>query len=302
MELNYQYLRYFWTVAHEGSISRAAKRLHLAPSTVSAQIRLLQEQLGHSLLERSGRGMALTEHGEVVARYCDDIFALGEELLDVVRAESSPRHAYRLKVGVATNLPKTVALRLLQPCLNLPDFPVHLVVSEDHTGPLIDLMSVHHLDLLLVDRAIALGSDVPLESVLLGSSGISIVGTPAIAAKYLLNFPQSLDGAPMLLPDPRSAMRRLLEVHFAGAGIRPHVVAEFDDSGLMKAFGRTGAGLFPVPSLVAQEVAQAYGVIELGALEGIEESFYAVLSPGRRANPAVSAILQEASKIFGLIK
>ena len=298
MDLNYQYLRYFWTVAREGSVTAAAKRLHLAPSTVSAQVRLLQEELGHPLLERTGRGMTLTEHGEVVLRYADDIFALGEELMDVVRAESGPRHAYRLKVGVATNLPKTLALRLLQPCLELPEFPVHLVVTEDHASPLIDAMSVHHLDLLLVDEAVALGAGMPLESVLLGSTGVSLMASPAVAARHLVDFPKSLDGAPMLLPDPGSAMRRLLEVFFAGAGIRPHVIAEFDDSALMKAFGRMGTGIFPVPALVASEVAQEYGVVELGTLDGVAESFYAVLVPGRRANPAVSAILESARRIF----
>ncbi|MCP4805168.1 MAG: LysR family transcriptional regulator [Proteobacteria bacterium] len=302
MDLNYQYLRYFWTVAREGSVTAAAKRLHLAPSTVSAQVRLLQEELGHPLLERTGRGMLLTEHGEVVLRYADDIFALGEELLDVIRSDGRPRHAYRLKVGVATNLPKTVALRLLSPCLSLPDFPVHLVVSEDHAEPLIGAMSVHHLDLVLVDKAVAIGVGSQLESVRLGASGVSLMAAPAVAARHLVDFPRSLDGAPMLLPDSGSAMRRLLEIYFADAELRPHVVAEFADSALMKAFGRTGRGIFPVPSLVADEVAQEYGVVELGQIEGLAETFYAVLVPGRRANPAVSAILTSARQIFGSIE
>lgn len=299
MQLNYQYLRYFWTVAREGSVSRAARRLHLAPSTVSAQVRLLQDQLGYALLERSGRGMVLTERGEVVLRYADDIFALGEELMDVVRSESGPRHAYRLKVGVAINLPKTVALRLIQPGLTVPDYPVHLVVNEAHSQPLLRALATHDVDLLLLDEAVALTADVAAESVRLGSTGVTLMGTPAVVARHLVDFPGSLDGAPLLLPDIGSAMRRELEVYFANAGLRPHVVAEFDDSALMKAFGRTGMGLFPVPSLVATEVAQAFGVVELGEIEDVSESFYAVLLPGRRANPAVAAILEAARQIFG---
>lgn len=279
-------------------MTAAARRLHLAPSTVSAQVRLLQEELGHPLLERTGRGMSLTEHGEVVMRYADDIFALGEELMDVVRTETGPRHAYRLKVGVATNLPKTVAMRLLRPCLALPEFPVHLVVSEDHPGPLVDALSIHQLDLALTDAPVALGS-VALESVLLGQSGVSLMASPSVAARHLVGFPDSLDGAPMLLPDSGSAMRRLLEGYFAAEEIRPHVVAEFGDSALMKGFGRVGAGIFPVPSFVQREVAQEYGVVELGRLPGVEESFYAVLVPGRRGNPAVASILSEGIRMFG---
>jgi LysR family transcriptional regulator, transcriptional activator of nhaA len=298
MALNYQHLRYFWTVAREGSVSRAAKRLHLVPSTVSAQIHMLEEELGRQLLVRKGRGMVVTEHGAVVRRYADEIFAVGEELLDVVRAETGPRYTNRFRVGITNNLPKSVAQRLLTPTLHLPEHPVHLIIKEDHNEMLIADLSLHHLDLVVTDSPVGLAADVKLESIPLGGSGVSLMAGPQLAARHLLDFPASLDGAPLLLPDPRSAMRALVEQYLASAGIRPRVVAEFGDRALMKSFGRDGAGIFPVPSLVETEVATRFGVVCLGRLEGIEERFYAVLDPGRRSNPAVQAVLRDAENFF----
>lgn len=298
LELNYQHLRYFWTVAREGSVTRAAKRLHVVPSTVSAQIHMLEEELGRQLLVRKGRGMLVTEHGAVVRRYADEIFAVGEELLDVVRAETGPRYTTRFRVGINNNLPKSVAQRLLASSLQLPEHPVHLIIQEDNNERLIADLSLHHLDLVLTDSPVGLAANMKLESVPLGSSGVSLMASPRLAAHHLLDFPNSLQGAPMLLPDPESAMRPLIDQYLASLGVRPRVVAEFGDSALMKSFGRDGAGIFPVPALVETEVATRYGVVCLGRLEGVAERFYAVLDPGRRSNPAVQAVLREAEDFF----
>ena len=298
MELNYQHLRYFWTVAREGSVSRAAKRLHLVPSTVSAQIHILEEQLGRQLLVRKGRGMIVTEHGAVVRRYADEIFAVGEELLEVVRAESGPRYTTRFRVGITNNLPKSVAQRLIAPSLKLPENPVHLVIREDHNEMLIADLSLHHLDMVLTDSPVGLAADVQLESIPLGGSGVSLMASPKLAARHMLDFPRSLEGAPILLPDPQSAMRTLVEQYLSSVGVRLRVVAEFGDSALMKGFGRDGAGIFPVPSLVEDEVAMRFGVVCVGRLEGLEERFYAVLDPRRKSNPAVQAVLREAQAFF----
>ncbi|MFT5684333.1 MAG: LysR family transcriptional activator of nhaA [Myxococcota bacterium] len=296
--LNYQHLRYFWMTAREGSLTRASKRLKLAPSTVSAQIRLLEEALDRKLFERKRRTLVLTEHGQVVKEYADDIFALGEEMLEVTRSETNPRHAYQMRVGVSNNLPKLVAWRLLHPVLHLENFPVHLVCVEDHAERLVADLAVHHLDLVLADTPVGLVSDVDSESRLLGECGVTLMAAPQVAAHYLLDFPNSLSNAPMLLPDTGSGMRRLLEEFFSSREMRPRIVAEFGDSALMKAFGQEGAGVFPVPSMVCDQVASQYRVVRLGELEGLRERFYAVTLKSRLENPAVKAIFKSAGDLL----
>lgn len=294
--LNYQHLRYFWVTAREGNLTRASRLLSLAPSTVSAQIRSLEEAVGHELFDRSGRGLQLTERGQVVKEYADDIFALGQELVDAVRSETGPRHAYRLRVGVGNDLPKLVAWEFLSPALRVEGFPVHLVVHEDRADRLVADLAVHHLDLVLADAPVGLSSDVHAESVLLGSSGVTLMAAPALASRVLAGFPGSLQDAPVLLPEVGSTMRGLLETWFERTRIRPRIVAEFGDSALLKAFGQEGAGVFPVPTVVREAVEAQYRVVSIGELEDTWERFYAVAMPTRMNNPAVDAVLRAAEQ------
>ncbi|MFT7519263.1 MAG: LysR family transcriptional activator of nhaA [Kiritimatiellia bacterium] len=295
-DLNYQHLRYFWMVAREGNLTRAAARLRLAPSTVSAQIKTLSEHLGYPLFERRGRQLHLTEYGQVVREYADDIFALGEELVDAVRSETRLRHAYRLRVGVSNNLPKSVAYKLLAPALAVEGFPVHLVCREDHVERLVADLAIHHLDLVLADAPVALASDVAADSILLGGTGVSLLGTPALVSRHLANFPLSLNDAPVLLPESGSNMRELMERYFQQRNIRPRVVAEFGDSALLKAFGQAGSGLFPVATLVAETVCSQYRCVTLGTLDSVlRENFYAITAANKRKNPAVAAVLDAAA-------
>lgn len=291
MWLNYQHLHYFWVVARAPSLTAAARQLSLAPSTVSAQIKQLEEALEQPLFERRGRRLALTEHGRVVLAYADDIFALGEELIDAARNQVGPQHVHRFRVGVGNNVPKTVAYRLLSPACELDGYPVHLACVQDKGDALIAQLVAHHLDLVITDQAFGLARDNRVESRILGACGVSLMAAPRLAARYLSEFPHSLDGAPMLLPDQDSSMRILVTNHFQSLGIRPHVVAEFGDSALLKSFGQAGMGVFPVPSLVADDVAHNYQVVEIGRLGGVRERFFAAFPSSRDTHPAVRAVL-----------
>ena len=294
-DLNYQHLRYFWMVAREGKLTQAAQRLRLSPSTISTQIKALEDQLGHPLFERRGRQLHLTEYGQVVREYADDIFALGEELVDAVRHEIRLQHAYRLRVGVSNNLPKSVAYQLLSPALRVENFPVHLIVREDHAERLVAELGIHQLDLVLSDAPVALASDIAADSLLLGRTTVTILGSPEVVAPYLAGFPQSLNGAPMLLPEVGSNMRSIMDRFFEQENIRPKVVAEFGDSALLKSFGQAGAGLYPVASLVADSVCAQYHSVTLGCLDfGMFENFYAITARSKRHNRAVLAVLNAA--------
>ena len=295
MNLNYQHLYYFWIVARAPSLTAAAHRLDLSPSTVSTQIKVLEEKIGQPLFERRGRGLVLTARGRVALAYADDIFSLGDELIETLRSSiGSPSHAYRLRVGFNNNFPKLLAYHLLSPSIHCDGFPVHLVCVQGDPSSLAADLAVHHFDLVITDQPVSLASELPIESQLLCKTSVSLMGTPDLVSRYRDQFPHSLQNAPLLLPTPDAQMRQILELYFHRQHIQPHVVAEFGDSALLKSFGQEGVGLFPIPSLVVDAVSSQYHVEELGVLEGIEEEIFVVFSSDSAQNVAIKSILDHA--------
>lgn len=292
--LNYHHLLYFWTVVREGGVARAAHKLRLAQPTVSGQLRLLESALGEKLLERSGRRLVLTEVGRLVHRYADEIFGLGQELADVLRGRPGGRPV-RLTVGIADVVPKLIAHRLLTPALRLPD-PVRLEVREDSHERLLGELAVHGLDLVITDAPVAPATRVRAFNHLLGDTPVSLFATPRMAARLRRDFPRSLDGAPMLLPSPHTALRRGLEAWFDAVGVRPRVVAELDDSALIKVFGQQGLGVVPAPEAIASAIRRMYGIVPIGRAGKLRESYYAISVERRLVHPAVRAISDSARK------
>ncbi len=290
--LNYHHLRYFWTAAREGSIRRACEKLLVSQPTVSTQIRQLEKSLGEKLFARVGRNLVLTDAGRTVYRYADEIFALGQQIPDAICGKSS-LHEMKLVVGVADVLPKLIAYRLLEPALRLPE-PVHFVCREGRAEDLLADLAVHRLDLVLSDAPVAPAIHVRAFNHLLGECGISIFGTAVLAKRYRRNFPQSVDGAPMLLPTENTTLRQVLEQWFHAEAIRPATAAEFEDSALLKVFGQAGLGLFPVPAAIEDEVQRQYRVRIAGRIEAARTQFYAISTERKLRHPAVKAISEAA--------
>jgi LysR family transcriptional activator of nhaA len=296
--LNYHHLLYFYTVAREGSIARACAVLHLTQPTVSSQLRTLEDAFGEKLFERRGRGLVLTEMGTLVYRYAEEIFALGRELQETMQGRPTGR-PLRFRVGVAEAIPKLLAHRLLAPALGLA-VPVRLVCREDESDRLLADLSLHALDLVLLDAPAGSGVKARVFNHLLGESGMTIFGAPALARRVRLRFPRSLDGAPFLLPGPGTMLRQSLEQWMEREEIRPLVAAEIGDSAVLKTFGGAGAGLFAAPSAVEHDVCRQYQVRVAGRLPKIRERFYAVSVERRLKHPAVVAITQAArTEVFG---
>jgi LysR family transcriptional activator of nhaA len=294
--LNYHHLLYFWMVAREGSIARAGEQLRLAQPTISGQIRMLEEQLGEKLFQKSGRNLVLTDVGRTVFEYADQIFALGREMLDTLKDRPTGRPV-RFHVGVTDEVSKIIAYRFLQPALSLPS-PVSVVCREGPLDRLLGDLAIHALDLVLADTPMASTIKVKAYSHLLGDSTISICGAPRMAAQYRNGFPQSLSGAPFLLPTESKTLRRVLEQWFAKEGIRPRVAGEFDDSALLKTFGQAGAGLFAVPTAIRDEVGRQYGVAAVGQLDEVRERYFAISVERRLKHPAVLAISEAAHELL----
>jgi LysR family transcriptional activator of nhaA len=292
--LNYHHLLYFWTVAREGTIARACEKLLLAQPTISAQLKSLEKSLGHKLFRRSGRNLELTEMGQMVYRYADQIFTLGRELKETVHGQHGGL-PLRLLVGVADVLPKLVAFELIRPALLLSD-EMQIVCRENSPDHLLGELATHELDVVLSDAPAPPTVKVRAYNHLLGESPVSVFGTPQLVAKYRQGFPGSLTGAPLLLPSGNTVVRRAFELWLVKTGIRPRIVGEFDDTALMKVFGQAGTGLFIGPAVIEDEIKRQFEVQVLGRLPEVREQFYAISVERRLKHPAVVAICEAARK------
>jgi LysR family transcriptional activator of nhaA len=292
--LNYHHLLYFWTVAREGSITRASRLLHLAQPTISAQIHALEEAVGEPLFHRSGRSLVMTDFGRLVYRYADQIFSLGRELMGAVQQRPTTR-SLRLTVGVSDALPKLMVYRILQPALEMST-PVQLIVHEDKPDRLLAELSLLGLDLILTDAPLGPNVRVRAFSHQLGVSPVTLFAAPKLAARLRTNFPQSLNGAPMLVPMDGSPLRRALDQWISKTGLQPQVMGEFQDSALMKVFGEGGAGFFAAPTLIEEDVKRTFKVHSIGRLDGVEEKFYAISVERKFKHPAVVAISESAKQ------
>lgn len=288
--LNYHHLLYFWAVAKEGSIVKASETLMLAQPTVSAQIRRLEDSLGEKLFKRSGRSLVLTEVGHMVYGYADEIFGLGRELMQTVKQGASGKRL-RLSVGVTDAVPKLVAREILRPAI---DMEAHVICREGKAEALLTDLGSHRLDILISDEPAPPNARVKTFNHHLGRSAITFFAAPKLAEKLKRGFPKSLNGAPALLPADTTALRRSLERWFDALRIRPHIVAEFEDSALLKAFAQDGDGFFAVPDVVKSEIAARYGAKPIGKTDKCREDFYAVSAERKLKHPAVVAITEAA--------
>ncbi|MBK6690249.1 MAG: transcriptional activator NhaR [Deltaproteobacteria bacterium] len=296
--LNYHHLLYFWAVAKHGSVARASQELKLAQPTLSGQVRSLERSLGEKLFKRAGRGLALTEAGTLVFGYADEIFGLGRELTDTLKGRPSGR-PQRLSVGISDVLPKLVTQRLLEPALRL-DPPTQLVCREDKTERLLAELSLHSYDLVLADSPVTGSVRVRAFNHLLGECSVTAFGTKTLAERHRRGFPRSLDGAPVLLPTDNTLLRRSLDQWIETQNIRPRVVAEFEDSALLKVFGQKGEGIFFAPTVIEEEIRRQYEVVPLGRVPEVRERFYAITVERRIKHPAALAICEAArGQLFG---
>jgi LysR family transcriptional regulator, transcriptional activator of nhaA len=291
--MNYKHLYYFWVVAKEGGMARAAERLGMAVQTVSSQVRLLERSLGHSLLKPLGRGLALTEAGQAALAQAEQIFQLGEQLHQrVADAVSGP--SLRLAVGLSDGIPKLVVRRLLQPVVHEPQ--LRLLAHEDRFEDLLGALALHRLDIVLADRAPPPNPNLKLYSHSLGASGLSWYGVPSLVAQSRKAFPKSLAQLPVLLPTSHTASRARVDQWLAQQGIAPRIVGEFEDSALLKTFGASGMGVFPAADWVHEDLVASYGVKRMGGMQGVEQHFYAVGTEKKVAHPLVQRLI-EAQKI-----
>ena len=244
------------------------------------------------LIARRGRTLVLTPFGEDVARYADEIFHMGAELVEMARGRATKMRSV-LRVGVVAALPKTVAYRLLEPALAASEYG-QIFVRQDSYERLLDDLGMSRVHLVLADLPPPEGLHSKAYGHLLGETEIVIYGTRALARRYREGFPHSLSEAPMLLPAPGTNLRRLLERWLTEKEVHVQVVGEFDDAAMMRAFGVNGRGLFPVRAALAAEVEDGHGAVPVGAVDGVRERYYVVSTERKVRHPVMVALLAHA--------
>ena len=289
--MNLKHLHYFWTVARSGGVTRASERLHLTPQTVSAQIKLLEDQLGTALFRPAGRGLELTEAGRLALSYADEIFALGDELQSALTShKGAPMLPFR--VGITDVMPKSLAYQLLSPTAGLAE-PVRLICREGKLDRLLAELALHRLDMVLADRPLPAHLNVRGYSHKLGECALAFFAAPGLA-QDCAEFPACLDDSPLLLPGDDATVRPRIETWLERHRLAPRVLGEFDDGALMMAFGQAGGGFFPAPAVLAEAIEAQFGVKRVGVVEDIQDVFYAITGERHITHPAVLAVTSAA--------
>jgi LysR family transcriptional activator of nhaA len=259
---------------------------------VSIQLKELEASLGHRLFDRTGRRLKLTDSGRIAFNYANEMFSLSRDLTKALDRQPLNR-PLKMAVGVVDVIPKRVVRRLLEPALALKP-GIRLICREDTSGRLLADLAEGRLDVVLSDAPMGTGIHIEGFNHLLSECGTSFLAEKRLAAKYRRGFPKSLDGAPMLLPSDHTTIRQALNAWFDSRRIHPHVVGEFDDTALMLTIGQEGGGIFPFPTIVAEEAQKELDVAAVGATNDVRERFYAISVEQHPTHPAVAAICHEA--------
>jgi LysR family transcriptional activator of nhaA len=287
---NYRHLYYFWVVAKEGSMSKAAERLDMAIQTISAQVHELEKSLGYLLFKPAGRGITLTESGLVAVKIADQIFSIGEKLPEALR-DAAKFQKIKLIVGVSDGLPKLVTRQLLEPILTRKD--VQLIAHEGEFDDLLADLALHRVDIILADRPAPNNKNLNVYSEELIKTSIAWFSPKQFVKKAKKDFPQCLSEIPILLPTSHSTVRNLIDQWFSKQNITPNIVGEFEDSALLKTFAASGLGVFPAGKLIEKDLKETYGIEFIGDCEEIYEYFYAIRSEKKIQHPLVHAIIKQ---------
>jgi LysR family transcriptional activator of nhaA len=292
--LNYHHLLYFWSVAKNGTVAKACEELCLAQPTISKQIGVLENTLGEKLFTRSGRHLVLTEMGRIVFKHAEDIFSIGQDLLNTVKGRTRSSQA-RLNIGIVDVVPKLLATRLLDSAVRQSP-GVRVICWEDKLDQLLADLAIHGLDLVIADTPAPPSIKVQAYSHLLGESGVTFFATSKLAARYRRNFPRSLHGAPILLPTSNTVLRRLLDDWLTRQELVPTIIGEFEDSATLKAFGQEGHGLFPGSTAMEKEICRQYQVQVVRRVDAVRQKFYAITVERRVNHPVVMALFHRARR------
>lgn len=285
--LNYHHLKYFRAVALEGSLTRAAERLHVSQSALSIQLKQLEARFGHALFERRGRGLVLTEAGHIALEHAEAIFRTGDELVALLKSGHHGRREV-LRIGAVSTLSRNFQQELVRPLLSRPE--LELVLRSGSLGELLAMLDAHALDLILSNLPVARDAATSHHSLLLAEMPASLVGRKTRSRKAF-RFPQDLATTPVVLPSLQSSMRAAFDLILDQAAIKPRILAEVDDMAMLRLMARESSGVTLLPPVVVRDELRAGVLVERCAIPAIRERFYAITPSRRFPNPLVRELL-----------
>ncbi len=292
--LNFHHLHYFWAVAKDGNLTRAAEKLHVSQSALSKQIRQLEEQLGQPLFARVGRTLKLTEAGHLALGYADTIFASGHELLALLR-EGQREERQVLRIGAVATLSRNFQENFIRPLLQRDDVELML-----QSGSLVDLLGrlrVHTLDLVLSNRRVHASTEDPWRCRRIARQPVSLVGKPR-APRQAFRFPEEIAEVPLLLPGRDNDIRSGFDLLCERYGLRYRLRAEVDDMALLRLLARDSDSVALVPTVVVQDELRSGGLVEYAVVPGLYESFFAISLERRFEPPLLKSLLKQSEDAF----
>jgi LysR family transcriptional activator of nhaA len=289
--LNYHHLRYFWTIATDGSMSRAARRLNVSPSSLSVQLKTLEAQLGQQLFTRQGKTLQLTEAGRIALDYANTVFRSGHELIDALSGLMPGRQV--LRIGAVATLSRNFQMGLLKPLMGRAG--VELVITSGGFAELLAQLEGHKLDLVLANQPAVVDADSEFQNTLLAEQSLSLVGRPS-RRKAAFAFPADLGRHPVVLPARGSAVRSAFDALIGGTGIRLDIIAEVDDMAMLRLIARETAALTLVPPVVVIDELRSGLLVEHYRFPQLREQFYAIARRRRFPNALVTELLDRPAQ------
>lgn len=287
--LNYNHLRYFWAVAHDGNLTRTAQRLNVSQSALSVQIQKLEVQIGHGLFERRGKQLILTEAGRIALDHADVIFRAGDELLSTLSDEAGSRR-FVLRVGALATLSRNFQIDFLRPVVRRPD--VEVVVRSGTLAELLPALEAHRLDVVLLNEPPQRDASSTFIAHRIAEQPVSLVGTKELAGSGG-SIEEAVGRAPVILPTIESAIRTGFDALMERLDVRPQIAAEVDDMAMIRLLAREGAGLAVVPPIVVTDELRAGELVEAATLPGLRETFHAVTLSRRFPNPVLRELIAD---------
>lgn len=294
--LNYHHLYYFQAIATHGSIVKAAETIHITPQTLSAQLNLLEQQLGYPLFDRKGKRLLLNDMGRITLSYANEIFSLGNELINSLKQQSNLGLS-KFSIGVTDVIAKVFSFDFLKSVYAM-DESIKLICKETSVDGLLGELATNKVDAVLSDKPLASGATLKAYSHLVGKSGLSFFAHKNLAQTLVKAFPQSLNNQPFFTAGQGSSQRHNVLLWFTQLGISPNILGEFDDSALTKYFGQAGYGVFCAPSIINEHVQEQFNVMLIGETTDITEHYYLISTEQKIKHPVIKHMLKEGKKLF----
>ena len=287
--LNYHHLKYFRAIARQGGLTKAAEHLNVSPSSLSVQLKALEEQLGHPLFLREGKSLLLTDAGKIALSYAESVFKSGDDLLATMRGLSTDNKKI-LRVGAVANLSRNFQLSFLRDLIIQDD--VEIIIHSGNFAELLNQLQSLSIDLLLSNQAAPVEINSEWINKLISDQSVSLIGHKQVSKyKKKISFPKDIEGLPLVLPGRGCAIRSAIDRIVGEAGVKIKVLAEVDDMAMLRLIVRDSQAFTIVPPVVVIDELKTGELVEITQIPEIKETFFCITKEQKFPNPVLVDLL-----------